>query len=303
MLKIENNAKWIQEGITVAGTIEKGKGLNQLNSPNGLYIDHNDQTIYIADHCNDRIVAWKEGTTTGQVVAGGKKLWNWNDQLNRPIDAIFDKDSDSLIICDAGNRRVVQCPRQNGAQGQTIISDINCYGVTMSNSGYIYVSDTGKHEVRRWKIGESNGTVVAGGNGEGNRLDQLSYPTFISVDHSESLYITDYNNHRVMEWAKGAKEGVVVAGGRGQGSSLAQLSHPGQVAVDQLDTVYVTDYKNRRVVRWFKGATQGKVILSESSSEDDANRSFNPSGLTLDRLGNLYVANGHRVQKFSIDLS
>ena len=33
-----------------------------------------------------------------------------------------------------------------------------------------------KNEVRRWKIGETKGTIVAGGNGQGNQLNQLSYP-------------------------------------------------------------------------------------------------------------------------------
>ena len=287
--------------MTIAGGLEKGKGLNQLNSPNGIYIDYNDQTIYVADHCNDRIVAWKEGATTGQVVVGGKKLWNWNDQLNRPIDVILDKESDSLIIADTGNRRIVQWSRQNGTQGQTIITDINCYGVIISDNGYLYASDTGKNEVKRWKIGDNDGIIVAGGNGEGNGLHQLSCPTFIFVDHNESLYISDYNNHRVVEWAKGAKEGVIVAGGQGPGNSLAQLSYPGQIVVDQLGSIYVADYKNHRVMRWFKGATQGKIIISETSSEEGANNNFNPSGLSIDRSGNIYVVNGHRVQKFCID--
>ena len=33
-----------------------------------------------------------------------------------------------------------------------------------------------KDEVRRYRRGESQGTVVAGGNGNGNRLNQLSNP-------------------------------------------------------------------------------------------------------------------------------
>ena len=34
----------------------------------------------------------------------------------------------------------------------------------------------GKDEVRRYRRGESQGTMVAGGNGDGNRLDQLFSP-------------------------------------------------------------------------------------------------------------------------------
>ena len=43
------NARWQQNGLTVAGGNGKGNGNNQLSNPWGLYID-DDQTIYIADH-------------------------------------------------------------------------------------------------------------------------------------------------------------------------------------------------------------------------------------------------------------
>ena len=68
--------------------------------------------------------------------------------------------------------------------------------------------------------------VVAGGNGQGNQLNQLNGPTYIFVDDDLSLYVSDCGNHRVMKWVKDAKEGVVVAGGNGQGNSLTQLSLP-----------------------------------------------------------------------------
>ena len=33
-----------------------------------------------------------------------------------------------------------------------------------------------KHEVRRYTIGDKNGIVVAGGNGQGNKFNQLNVP-------------------------------------------------------------------------------------------------------------------------------
>jgi sugar lactone lactonase YvrE len=119
------NARWIPNGNTVAGGNGSDKGLNQLYHPWGLYVD-DDETIYIADCVNDRIVEWKRDATGGIIVAGGRGPGNLDSQLNRPIDVIVDKDTDSLIICDNKNRRVVRWPRQNGTSGQTIISDIGC---------------------------------------------------------------------------------------------------------------------------------------------------------------------------------
>jgi sugar lactone lactonase YvrE len=109
----------------VAGGNSYGSELHQLSNPWNIYID-DDQTIYIADCWNHRIVAWKSGATCGQVVAGENGEGNRTNQLNGPRDVIVDKEKDCLIICDQGNRRVVQWPCQNGIKGQTIISNIDC---------------------------------------------------------------------------------------------------------------------------------------------------------------------------------
>ena len=58
----------------------------------------------------------------------------------------------------------------------------------MDENGSLYVIDDGKHEVRRYRRGESQGTVVAGGNGNGNRLDQLSNPS-IRIRRSRSFSV------------------------------------------------------------------------------------------------------------------
>jgi sugar lactone lactonase YvrE len=248
-------------------------------------------------------VEWKSGATSGQVVAGGNEEGNGAHQLTHPTDVIVDKERDSLIICDSLNHRVVRWPRRNGTSGETIILNIGCQGLTMDVNGSLYVTDFGKHEVRRYRRGESQGTVVAGGKGNGNRLDQLFLPTYVFVDRDHSVYVSDYGNHRVMKWMEGAKEGIVVAGVQGEGNGLTQLSYPNGVVVDHLGTVYVADWANGRIMRWVKEATQGSVIVGENGGGRQSNQLYNPIGLSFDRHGNLYVVEqvNHRVQKFTID--
>ncbi|CAF4349835.1 unnamed protein product, partial [Rotaria sp. Silwood2] len=262
-----------------------------------------DQTVYVADQSNHRIVEWKWGATSGQVVAGGNGQGSGAHQLYNPEDVIVDKERDSLIICDRLNRRVVRWPRRNGTSGETIISNIDCWGLTMDENGSLYVTDFGKHEVRRYRRGESQGTVVAGGNGSGNRLDQLSSPYYVFVDRDHSVYVSDEGNHRVMKWVEGAKQGIVVAGGQGQGNGLTQLYSPRGVVVDQLGTVYVADGGNARIMRWPKGATQGSVIVGGNGQGEQSNQLNGPIGLSFDRHDNLYVVEygNHRVQKFNIN--
>ncbi len=286
----------------MAGGNGYGNGINQLSSPRGLYVD-DEQTVYVVDQWKHRIVEWKWGATSAQVVAGGNEQGSGAHQLSYPTDVIVDKVRDSLIICDSSNERVVRWPRRNGRSGETIISNIDCWGLTMAENGSLYVTDHRKHEVRRYRRGESQGTVVAGGNGSGNRFDQLSFPEYVFVDRDHSVYVSDWGNHRVMKWVEGAKQGIVVAGGEGQGNGLTQLHYPNGVVVDQLGTVYVADRWNHRIMRWVKGATQGSVIVGRNGRGEQPNQLNWPIGLSFDRHGNLYIVDrgNHRVQKFNVD--
>ncbi|CAF5130119.1 unnamed protein product, partial [Rotaria sp. Silwood1] len=280
-IDIHPNARWKQNGITVAGGNGYGSELNQLSYPCGLYVDEDD-TVYVADQWNHRIVEWKRSATNGKVVAGGNGEGDGVHQLSNPQDVIIDKEKDSLIICDNGNKRVVRWSRRNGTSGETIISNINCVGLTMDENESLYVTDDGKHEVRRYRRGESQGTVVAGDNGEGNRLDQLAYPRYAFVDRDHSVYVSEWGNNRVMKLEKGAKQGLVVAGGQAQGNSLTQLSSPQGVVVDQLGTVYVVDNGNHRIMRWPKGATQGSVIVGGNGDGTQSNQLHWPVGVSFD---------------------
>ncbi|CAF1245434.1 unnamed protein product [Rotaria magnacalcarata] len=303
LVNIPANATWSQNGVTVAGGNGQGGGANQLYYPFGLFID-DDQTVVIADFENNRIIQWKKGdTTNGQVVAGDNGQGNGLNQLNMPSDVLIVNETDSVIICDWGNQRVVRWSRGSGTtQGEILINNIACYGLAMDEQRYLYVADHVKHEVGRYQLGKTNGTLVAGGNGQGGGLNQLKLPTYLFVGRDHSVYVSDYSNNRVMKWNNGATEGIVVAGGQGQGSALTQLNLPHGIVVDTLSTLYVVDCYNHRVIRWTQGATQGTVIAGGNGQGAGANQFGYPIGLSFDRHGNLYVADqsNDRVQRFSI---
>ncbi|CAF1290416.1 unnamed protein product [Rotaria sordida] len=258
--------------------------------------------MVIADWGNHRIIQWKKGVTNGQVVAGGNGQGNRLDQLNRPNDVLIDKETDSLIICDPENERVVRWARRSGTtEGEILIDNIDCWGLAMDDQRYLYICDADR--VTQYQIGDNNGTVVAGGNDRGTGLNQLNAPTHIFVDRQQTVYVSDYWNHRVMKWNKGAKEGIVIAGGQGCGNAPTQLCHPNGLFIDTLGTLYVVDSANNRVMRWPKGAQQGIVIVGGNDQGSGANQFFNPNGLSFDRYGNLYVVDrtNNRVQHFSIE--
>ena len=304
MLTLPPNARWSQNGMIVAGGNKRGNATNQLDCPSGLDIDNDNQSIVIADYGNHRIVEWKMGEKDGKVIAGGLGQGNRLDQLRFPTDVLIDKETDSILIADPGNERVLRWSRrEETTQGEVVIDNISCWGLAMDHQRYLYVSDLEKHEVRQYTTGNNNGLVVAGENRSGDRLYQLNWPTYVFVDEEQAVYVSDNHNHRVMKWSKDAKEGIVIAGGQGRGSSPTQLFCPGGLFVDNSDTVYVVDERNHRVMRWPKEAQQGTVIVGGSGQEDRANELNYPVGLSFDRQGNLYVVDygNHRVQRFNIE--
>ncbi|CAF1688342.1 unnamed protein product, partial [Adineta ricciae] len=244
----------------ICGGNGNGEELNQLSNPEGIFIDKH-QNIFIADVGNDRIVRWKRNENQGTIVTGGNGKGNSLNQLNYPTDVIVDEQNNSIIIADYGNRRVMRW-FLNTNQSEVLIHNFDCSRLTMDKFGFVYVSDGGKDEVRRWKMGEKGeGTLVAGGNGRGDQLNQFNYPTFLFVDDEQSLYVSDWENDRVMKWRKDAQEGIVVAGGNGKGKNLNQLYGPQGIIVDQEGRIYVADCENHRIMRWSEGDEEGEIII------------------------------------------
>lgn len=295
--------KFKQNAITVAGGNREGDQLNQLFHPCGLYVDDEQQVIYVADCHNHRIVKWRLGADNGEIVAGGNGKGQRIDQLYKPTHAIVDQKTKDLFICDRGNSRIVRWSMKNQLDREIIISDIDCYGLMMNGEGDLFVSHWEKHAVQRWRKGEKDGAIVAGGNAQGDRLDQLSGPASIFVDHNDTVYVSDEGNHRVVKWLKGAKEGIVVGGQQCWGNTFKALSHPEGIAVNGMGDVYVTDCGNHRIMCWSSRSKEGRVVVGGNGYGLGSNQLNSPTGLSFDADNNLYVVDriNNRIQRFDVD--
>jgi sugar lactone lactonase YvrE len=299
---IAHNAQWEPAARTIAGGHDPGSATDKLYCPQGLCVSRN-QTILIADSLNHRIMKYKRGAKSGRIIAG-KNINGYRDgRLSRPSNVICDMESKHFIICDYSNRRVLRWSHRSSTYEKIIRENIRCRGLAIDDEGSLYVSDTENHEVRRYREGDSIGTIVAGGHGQGARLCQLNHPTYIFVGRDQSVYVSDSWNDRVMKWEKDAKEGVVVAGGKGIGNELTQLNCPAGVIIDQFGTVYVADHWNHRVMRWYNGALFGDIIAGGRCLPENSEKQLNgPEGLAFDSAGNLFVADSynHRIQRYAI---
>jgi sugar lactone lactonase YvrE len=296
---VTSNACWTEHGVTIAGGNGEGNGLEQLHRPWGLFVD-DDGTVFVADHWNHRILAWKKGGTVGHIVAGGQGRGNELYQLRGPTDVLVEKKTNSLIISDYRNRRVLRWPLNNAATGEILVDKIRCCGLAMDNQGCLHVSDEKKREVRRFTEGDTKGKMVA--SETENILEQLHSFRSIFVDEEQSVYVSDRQNHRVLKWLKNEMKEIVVAGGKGRGNDLTQLNDPTGVWVDSFGTVYVAESGNDRVTRWRKGETIGTLVVGGNGRGDATNQFNCPQSLFIDRHGYLYVVDrcNHRVQRFTL---
>ncbi len=84
--------------MTIAGGKGRGNQLNQLDCPEGIYVDDDHQCIYIAEYYGHRIVEWKYDAKIGRVVAGGNGEGDHLNQLSWPASLVVDEDYSTLCI-------------------------------------------------------------------------------------------------------------------------------------------------------------------------------------------------------------
>jgi hypothetical protein len=102
----------------------------------------------------------------------------------------------------------------------------------------------------KWVEGAKQGIVVAGGQGEGNDLTQLSHPYGVVVDELGTVYVAEGVNDRIMRWMKGVRQGSIIVGGNGEGEQSNQFNIPAALSFDRHGNLYVVDYRNNRVQKF-----------------------------------------------------
>jgi DNA-binding beta-propeller fold protein YncE len=95
-------------GVTVAGSLTSGTGLNHLNQPAGICVTSDGQTLYVADYGNNRIMKWVIGASQGSVVAGSASgaSGSTSQLLNGPGDVALDPSETYLYVSDYYNHRI-----------------------------------------------------------------------------------------------------------------------------------------------------------------------------------------------------
>ncbi|CAF0739917.1 unnamed protein product [Adineta steineri] len=160
------------------------------------------------------------------------------------------------------------------------------------DNGSIYISDTNNHRIVRWGFNSTNGEVVAGGNGDGNRTDQLNRPSDAILNKKDSsLIICDYGNHRVVKWS------------RQHDTTSQRIIIPHIVcwslAIDNNGDLYVSDWMKGEVSRWKEEEKTGTKVASISRDADSTDQLKNFVYIFVDEYYSVYVVdylNGEAIE-------
>ncbi|CAF3712902.1 unnamed protein product, partial [Adineta steineri] len=144
------------EGIIVAGGNGKGNQLNQLNLPTFIFVDE-DQTVYVSDRNNCRVMKWRKGAKEGTVVAGGNGEGENLNQLYYPQGVIVD-DLNQIYVADYENNRVMRwC--EGKEEGEIVVggnsqeNQLNHpTGLSFDDEGNLYVADCLNHLIVKFEI-------------------------------------------------------------------------------------------------------------------------------------------------------
>jgi hypothetical protein len=281
----------------VAGGNGIGLNSNQLWYPETIF--KNGDYIYIVDAQNKpgRVQKWEIGDSEGSTVA---------NNLNYPFMCYVDSQS-NIFVTDRVTDKLKKFSTASSETPQleltlesnsTVLNEPT--GIIQQSSGIYYISDMRNNRVIKWIEGQTTGTVLFGGNGQGSNSNQLSWPHEINFDSQGNTYVLDTNNFRVQKFTDSSGNGTTVAGGNGSGSSLNQIGYSTGFHVTSSGDIYIADVQNQRIIKWSSGSSEGQIILNSSSGFG----SIYPSDIYVDETsGIIYLSdfNNHRVVKYILN--
>ena len=91
---------------------------------------------------------------------------------------------------------------------------------------------------------------MAGGNGKGNKSNQLNYPTALYVDKKKNIYVIDHGNNRIQKWSANGTSGETLIDPFSRGNRLYQINDGWDLHVDEQHNIYVAERPNNRITKW-----------------------------------------------------
>ncbi|MFV8356330.1 T9SS type A sorting domain-containing protein [Flavobacterium sp. XS1P32] len=298
--------------------------------PSGVTVDATGN-IYVADTYNQKIrkitPAGVVSTFAGNGSAGATDGPAATASFYGPSGITIDA-TGNIYVADIGSRKIrkitptgiVSTIAGSGLAGSNDglaanASFYGCSGVTVDDTGNIYVADSFNNKIR--KITPAGVVSTFAGDGSTGATDgpaataSFSDPSGVTIDGTGIIYVADSGNTKIR---KITPAGVVstVAGSGVLGytngpAATAGFNQPSGVAIDAKGNIYVADHFNQSIRKitpaGIVSTVAGNNGVPGSTDGSLAIASFYfPKGVALDSSGNIYVADrqNNKIRKITL---
>ncbi|CAF0809794.1 unnamed protein product [Adineta steineri] len=177
--------------------------------------------------------------------------------LNSPIGMYYDEPKNTLIVTEYGNKRILQ----------------------------IYLNNS-----------PSVGTVIAGGNGAGCKMNQFTTNIGVGLDSSGQLYVSDAGCNRVIKFPSNSTPTT-------SGTLVGNISDSQDLCINpSTGDLYVVSYVNNAVYKFVNGSGPPVVAAGGNGYGNALNQLAGPNSVYYDYLytHSLYVTDNdnQRVMKY-----
>lgn len=205
-------------------TIGSGSALGQFNSPTGIALSEDGETVYVVDSGNQRIQRFGNdgkfiGVWSGETDA--RLGLGYSTETGQGASDIFVSDDGLIYVADTWNHRVLvldgggKVVRELGLSGE-LTDNENSPDPSLNPGlffgprsvavvdGEIYVTDTGNERVQ---VFASDGTFLRAFGGYGTEPGKLLEPVGIAIGADGNVWVADSGNNRLSVFTR---DGVAV---------------------------------------------------------------------------------------------
>ncbi len=299
-----------------------------FNYPAGLAIDKNGN-LFVADNYNCKI---RKITSDSSVTTVAGSSDGYTDGIGTaakfysPLGLAVDS-SDNIYVADSYNNRirkissagVVTTIAGSGSIGSTDGSGTAASfyypgGISVSNSGDIFVADSANRTIRKISSAGIITTLAGSAGGIGSTDETGSMASFrgphgIVMDGSGNMFITDISNNKIRKISSSGVVTTFAGSGRlvsidGIGTS-ASFYFPHGIAIDSSSNLYIAESGSHRIRKITSNGVvttlAGNGIAGFADGFGNSASFQSPTGVAVDSSGNVYVADytNSRIRKIS----
>jgi DNA-binding beta-propeller fold protein YncE len=263
----ENNKVLILLNDSVKPTSILSEDSWELNSifvaTNGdIYVD-----IYVDDdYENYEVVKWTSNTKTFiSVMPVDSFCYGLFVDINNTLYCSMYENHQVVKKWLCNNTTTVTPAAGTGNEGSGLKALQNPCGIFVDINFDLYVADFGNDRIQLFRLGELNGTTVAGLKSSTTTITLMG-PTGVVLDADKYLFIVEYGNSRIVgSGPLGFR--CIVGCSDSESSESNELSEPWSLSFDSHGNIFVTDWESSEIQKF--------LLLTNSCSKYESALLYN----------------------------